>query len=51
MLFRSSNSQYILSNYDPMYEPSQREVYSNQLIEQLTTPIVDTSESNPMTGL
>jgi hypothetical protein len=47
----TSNAQFVLSSYDPMYEPSQREVYTNQVIEQLTNPIIDTSETNPMTGL
>jgi hypothetical protein len=48
---QSSNAQFTLATYDPLYEPATKESYDNELIKTTAQPYVNTSESNPIGGL
>ena len=43
----SSNAQVILSNFDPVSNPANKEVYDNEYIANSTIAITDFSEINP----
>jgi len=42
-----SNAQYILSTFDPLYDPANKEVYDNELISNNASAITNTNEINP----
>ena len=43
----TSNTRYVLSNYDPMLDNSFNETYDNKHIQESAVSITDFSESNP----
>ena len=47
----SSNAQYSLMVYDPLESPAAKEVYDNQEITNLSVPIVNKTEINPLGGI
>jgi len=48
---QSSNAQYILTTFNPLYDPANKESYDNNVIETTAAPYVNTSENNPIGGL
>ena len=47
----TSNAQYTLATFDPLYEPANKESYDNELIQTTAQPYINTSETNPIGGL
>lgn len=47
----SSNSQYIIQNYDPLNYSQYENAWDNKVIETELDNFIDTSESNPFGGL
>jgi len=48
---QSSNAQYLLATFDPLFDPANKESYDNEIIQTTASPYVNTSESNPIGGL
>lgn len=48
---QSSNAQYMLATFDPLFEPANKESYDNEIIQTTAQPYINTSETNPIGGL